>query len=53
MQQDVMLGRRMEVEAVLGQVQAFAREKSVAVPTIDVIVPLLRALDRHTIAAAM
>jgi 2-dehydropantoate 2-reductase len=46
MLQDALLGRRLEVDAVLGQVQAFAREKSVAVPTIDVILPLLRALDR-------
>ena len=46
MLQDVLLGRSLEVEAVLGQVQAFAREKSVAVPAIDVILPLLRGLDR-------
>ena len=46
MMQDALLGRPMEVEAVLGQVQAFAREQSIAVPTIDVILPLLRALDR-------
>jgi 2-dehydropantoate 2-reductase len=46
MMQDAILGRRLETEAVLGQVQAFAREKSIPVPTIDVILPLLRALDR-------
>lgn len=46
MQQDVLLGRALEVEAVLGQVQAFACEKAVAVPAIDVILPLLRGLDR-------
>lgn len=46
MQQDALLGRALEVEALLGQVQAFAREKAVAVPAIDVIVPLLRGLDR-------
>jgi 2-dehydropantoate 2-reductase len=46
MMQDAILGRRLEVDAVLGQVQAFAREKAIAVPTIDVMLPLLRALDR-------
>jgi 2-dehydropantoate 2-reductase len=46
MLQDVTLGRSLEVEAILGQVQAFAREKSVATPAIDVILPLLRGLDR-------
>jgi 2-dehydropantoate 2-reductase len=46
MLQDVLLGRALEVDAVIGQVRAFAREKSVAVPALDVIVPLLRALDR-------
>jgi 2-dehydropantoate 2-reductase len=46
MLQDVLLGRSLEVEAVLGQVQAFAREQSVEVLAIDAILPLLRALDR-------
>ena len=46
MLQDVQAGRPLETEALLGQVQAFAREKQVAVPHIDVIVPLLRGLDR-------
>lgn len=46
MLQDVALGRSLEVEAILGQVQAFAREKTVATPAIDVILPLLRGLDR-------
>lgn len=46
MLQDVLQGRRIEVEALLGQVQAFARDARVAVPTIDVIIPLLRGLDR-------
>ena len=50
MLQDVVLGRALEVEAVLGQVQAFAREKGVAVPATDVILPLLRALDRNVAA---
>jgi 2-dehydropantoate 2-reductase len=47
MLQDVLQGRSIEVEAILGQVHAFAREKGVATPSIDVILPLLRALDRH------
>lgn len=45
MLQDVLQGRAMEVEALLGQTQAYAREHGVPVPTIDVILPLLRALD--------
>lgn len=46
MSQDVLLKRPLEVEAQLGQTQAFARAKGVEVPTIDVILPLLRGLDR-------
>jgi 2-dehydropantoate 2-reductase len=46
MQQDVTLGRQMEVEALVGQVQAFARELGIGVPAIDVMVPLLRGLNR-------
>jgi len=46
MLQDVLKGRPMEVEALLGQIEAFAREKETAVPTINVILPLLRGLDR-------
>lgn len=46
MLQDALKGRPMEVEALLGQIQAFARETGVAVPSIDVILPLLRGLDR-------
>jgi 2-dehydropantoate 2-reductase len=45
MLQDVRLGRGLEVEAHLGQTQAFARELGVPVPTIDVVLPLLRGLD--------
>jgi 2-dehydropantoate 2-reductase len=43
--QDVLRGRPLEVEAHLGQIQAFAREAGVAVPIIDIILPLLRGLD--------
>jgi 2-dehydropantoate 2-reductase len=46
MLQDVLLGRPLEVEAHLGQTQAFARERKVPVPTIDLVLPLLRGLDR-------
>ena len=45
MLQDVTHGRALEVEAIIGQIQAFARELKVATPTIDVILPLLRGLD--------
>jgi 2-dehydropantoate 2-reductase len=46
MLQDVLRGRGLEVEAHLGQTQAFARATGVKVPTIDVVLPLLRGLDR-------
>ncbi|MFN7087865.1 MAG: ketopantoate reductase family protein [Burkholderiales bacterium] len=46
MMQDVIQRRPMEVEALLGQPQAFAREKGVATPVIDIVLPLLRGLDR-------
>lgn len=43
---DVLTNRPLEVEALLGQTQAFARECAVSVPTIDVILTLVRGLDR-------
>jgi len=46
MLQDVLVGRALEVEAHLGQVQAFGREHGIAVPTIDAVLPLLRGLDQ-------
>ncbi len=46
MLQDVERGRPIEVEAILGQVHAFAREAGVATPTMDEVLPKLRALDR-------
>lgn len=46
MLQDVLLGRPVETEAHIGQTQAFAREKGVPTPTIDIVLPLLRALDK-------
>ncbi|MFO1148369.1 MAG: 2-dehydropantoate 2-reductase [Alsobacter sp.] len=52
MLQDVIAGRPTEVESILGQVQAFAREHGVPVPAIDVILPLMRGLDRAVRAGA-
>jgi 2-dehydropantoate 2-reductase len=46
MLQDVLQKRALEVEALLGQIQAFARDLKIATPSIDVILPLLRGLDR-------
>jgi len=46
MLQDVTAGRAIEADALLGQIQAFARELKIATPSIDVIVPLLRGLDK-------
>lgn len=45
MLQDAELGRPMEAEAILGQMQAFGRDHAVATPTIDTVVALLRSLD--------
>ena len=45
MLQDVTHKRALEVEALLGQIQAFARELKIATPAMDVILPLLRGLD--------
>jgi len=46
MLQDVIAGRPLEIEAQLGQIQVFAREAGVPVPTMDVMLPLVRGLDR-------
>ena len=43
--QDVLAGKTLEIDALLGQTQAFAREEGIATPVIDVCVPLLRGLD--------
>ena len=45
MLQDALAGRAMEVEAILGQPESFAREAGIPTPAIDVILPLLRALN--------
>jgi 2-dehydropantoate 2-reductase len=52
MLQDVIAGRPTEVESILGQVQAFAREHGVPVPAIDIVLPLMRGLDRAVRAGA-
>lgn len=51
MLQDVLKGRPLEVEALLGQIHAFAHEARVPVPAMDVILPLLRGLDASVRAA--
>ncbi len=45
MLQDVDAGRALEVEGIVGQVQAFGRTFGVPTPTLDVVLPLLRGLD--------
>jgi 2-dehydropantoate 2-reductase len=45
MLQDVLAGREMEIDAILGQVQALARASGTACPGLDVLVPLIRGLD--------
>lgn len=52
MLQDVLGGRPMEVEALIGQPQQFARAHGIATPSIDVLLPLLRGLDRANQLAA-
>ena len=46
MLQDVMRGRRLEVEAILGQVHAFGRELGIETPVLNLLTPLLRGLDQ-------
>ncbi len=43
--QDVLAGKSLEIDGLLGQTQAFARDLGIATPVIDVCVPLLRGLD--------
>ena len=45
MLQDVLARRPLEIEAQLGQLQAFARATGIAVPTIDIVLALTRGLD--------
>mgnify|MGYP003575346889 CR=1 FL=1 len=46
MLQDVEAGRRLEVDAIVGRVQSLARSRGVATPVLDLLLPLLRGLDR-------
>ena len=43
--QDVLAGKSLEIDGLLGQTQAFGRDLGVATPVIDVCVALLRGLD--------
>lgn len=45
MLQDVLKSRKMEVDSILGQVQAFARATGTPCPTIDTLLPLARGLN--------
>ena len=45
MLQDIEAGRSIEVEAIVGQVQAMACAGGVVTPVLDAIVPMLRALN--------
>lgn len=49
--QDVLAGKSLEIDGLLGQTQAFAREHGIATPVIDVCLPLLRGLDAGVRAA--
>lgn len=46
MLQDVLSGRPMELDPILGQVQAFARQAGLPCPAMDMLLPLLRGLER-------
>lgn len=43
--QDVLAGKSLEIDGLLGQTQAFGRELGVATPVIDVCYALMRGLD--------
>ncbi len=43
--QDVLAGKALEIDGLLGQTQAFGRELGVPTPVINVCVTLLRGLD--------
>ena len=52
MLQDVEAGRALEVDALMGQVQDFARQYGIPTPTIDAVCALLSGLDRSLRNAA-
>lgn len=43
--QDVLAGKSLEIDGLLGQTQAFARGLGIDTPVIDVCLPLLRGVD--------
>jgi len=43
--QDAIAGKSLEIDGLIGQTQAFARELGIATPVIDVCYTLLRGLD--------
>lgn len=47
MLQDVEAGRRLEVDAMVGAVSALGRRAGVATPTVDMMLALVRQLDRN------
>ena len=46
MLQDIEAGRPTEVEAILGQTHAFARQAQIDAPTLSMLLTLMRSLDR-------
>lgn len=46
MLQDIASGRPMEVEAILGQLQAFGQDAGIPTPVLDMLVALARGLNR-------
>lgn len=50
MLQDVLAGRRLEVEAMVGAVAALGRQAGVATPVVDMMLALVRQLDRNLAA---
>lgn len=49
---DVLLGRSLEIEAIIGQVQQFGREARVPTPTLDALYALLAGIDLHNQTSA-
>ena len=47
--QDVLAGRTLEIDPLLGQLQLYARQFDVPTPTIDTVLALLRGLERSII----
>ena len=47
MLQDVMAGRSLEHDAILGQVVEFARQHNISVPRCELMLVLLRGLNQQ------